>query len=84
MPDPVRISIDGMGGDFAPQNIVTGAVQAANEFDVRVLLVGIEEELRAELSKHSLPAGKIEVGNATEVISMEEQATVAVRKKKNS
>ena len=84
MPDPVRISIDGMGGDFAPQNIVTGAVQAANEFDVRVLLVGIEEELRAELSKHSLPAGKIEVVNATEVISMEEQATVAVRKKKNS
>jgi glycerol-3-phosphate acyltransferase PlsX len=84
MPQPVRISIDGMGGDFAPENIVSGAVAAATEFDVRLLLVGIEEELRAELSKHTVPKGKIDIVNATEVISMDEQATVAVRKKKNS
>jgi glycerol-3-phosphate acyltransferase PlsX len=84
MPDPVRISVDGMGGDFAPQNIVSGCVQAASELDVQVLLVGKQDALRSELAKYTVPSGRIEVVHAPEIVGMEEQATVAVRKKRNS
>ena len=84
MSERIRISLDGMGGDYAPQNIVSGAVQAVSEFDVQVLLVGIENQLKAELNKHQVPANRIEVVDATEVVGMDEQATSAVRKKKNS
>jgi glycerol-3-phosphate acyltransferase PlsX len=84
MPDPITISVDGMGGDFAPQNIVSGCVQAASELPVRIIITGIQSLLMAELSKHSVPAGRIDIVDATEVVAMDEQATVAVRKKKNS
>jgi phosphate acyltransferase len=84
MADRTRISVDGMGGDYAPQNIVLGAVQAVSEFDVQVLLVGIKEQLQAELSKHELPGSRIEIVDATEVVAMDEPATSAARKKKNS
>ncbi len=84
MAEPVRISVDGMGGDYAPHNIVSGVVQAVSEFDVRVLLVGIESRLKAELDKHQVPPNKIEVIDAPEVVAMDEQVTSAFRKKKNS
>jgi len=84
MTDRVRIAIDGMGGDYAPQNIVSGAIQAASEFDVHILLVGMKDQLQAELSKHSATGQCIEIIDATEIIAMDEQATSAVRKKKNS
>jgi phosphate acyltransferase len=84
MPERIRISVDGMGGDYAPANIVAGSVQAVSEFDVQVLLVGMEERLKAELNKHLVPANRIEVVDAPEVVGMDEPATSAVRKKKNS
>jgi len=84
MTDRIRIAIDGMGGDYAPQNIVSGAVQAACEFDVQILLVGMKEILQTELSKHEVPGQRIEIIDATEIIAMDEQATTAVRKKRNS
>ncbi len=84
MPDPVRISVDGMGGDFAPQNIVSGCVQAVSEYDVHLVLVGIESQIKAELSKHTFLPGRIEVVDAPEIVAMNEQATVAMRKKRNS
>jgi phosphate acyltransferase len=82
--DPIVISVDGMGGDFAPQNIVSGCVQAVSEFEARVLLVGMEDALRAELQKHRFPAGRIEVVHAPEVVRMDERAMAAVRRKRNS
>jgi len=47
--EAVRIALDGMGGDFAPQEIVRGAVEAARQENVEIILVGPEERLRAEL-----------------------------------
>jgi len=73
-----------MGGDFAPQNIVSGCVQAASEYEVQLILVGIESQIKAELSKHTSVPGRIEVVDAPEIVAMHEQATVAVRKKRNS
>src|SRR5688572_5259277 len=84
MPDRIRICLDGMGGDYAPANIVSGAVQAISENDVQVLIVGIESQLQAELKKHEFRTDRIQIIDAPEVVGMEEQATSAVRKKKNS
>ena len=84
MPEPVRISVDGMGGDFAPQNIVSGCVQAVSEFEVHVMLVGQQDMLQTELAKYTYPTGRIEIVHAAEIVSMEDQATTVVRRKRNS
>ena len=84
MSDPITISVDAMGGDFAPRNVVSGCVQASKESDVQIILVGIEEQLRVELSQHPDAPDAISIVDASEVVTMNDQATVAVRKKKNS
>ena len=84
MPERIRISLDGMGGDYAPANIVSGAVQATSEFDVQILLVGIESQLQTELKKHQVLHDRIQIVDAPEVVGMDELVTSAVRKKKNS
>jgi glycerol-3-phosphate acyltransferase PlsX len=80
----MKIAVDAMGGDHAPREVVRGAVQAAQEMDLPVVLVGREELLRNEL--RSLGAGeeKIEVVHASEVVEMCEVPGVAIRKKKHS
>lgn len=77
------VAVDGMGSDTAPRPEVAGALAAAREYGVRVLLVGLENELRAELARH--PACPlVEVVAASEVITMHEKAARAVRIKRNS
>src|SRR3954470_14202037 len=82
---PTVIAVDAMGADRAPKPEVEGAILAARHYDVRVLLVGQESIVRAELAHHSgarqLP---IEVVPATEVIGMHEKAAQAVRSKRDS
>jgi glycerol-3-phosphate acyltransferase PlsX len=73
-----------MGGDFAPQNVVAGVVDAVKEYDVKVVLVGIEDRVREELKKYAYPAERIEIVHAAEVIEMHEPATSCIRQKKNS
>jgi glycerol-3-phosphate acyltransferase PlsX len=81
----LTIAVDAMGGDHAPKMEVSGAVLAARSLAVRVILVGREEVLRAELAQHSdwrsLP---IEIRHASEQITMEESAARAVRSKRDS
>ena len=48
----MRIAIDGMGGDRAPQAVVDGTVEAAREFGYELVLVGDKTVLRRELSRH--------------------------------
>jgi len=73
-----------MGGDFAPQNVIAGVVEAIKEFDVTIVLVGIEPRIQEELKKHSYPADRIEIVHAPEVVEMHEPATTVIRQKKNS
>lgn len=82
----MRIAVDAMGGDFAPAEIVRGAVEAARSIPSvsRLFLVGNEEKIRAELSSCKGPHDKIDVCPATEVIGMEEPPAQAVRRKKDS
>ena len=79
------IALDAMGGDHAPKAEVDGALQAARTHNVRVILVGKEDQIRQELSAHqgweSLP---IEIHHASEVITMEDSAAKAMRAKKDS
>lgn len=81
----IRIAVDAMGGDYAPAEMVAGAVEAVKaKPDIQVALVGQEEKVREELSKYSFEPGQIQVVNATEVIATEEPPVNAIRKKKDS
>ncbi len=80
----MRIVVDAMGGDYAPQSIVAGTVDAVKEFNAHVALVGIENQIREELKKHSFPKGHIEIVHADEVVGMNESPVVSLRKKKKS
>src|SRR3954468_9065370 len=82
---PTVIAVDAMGSDKAPKPEIEGAILAARHHNVRVLLVGREEQIRAEMKNHPAAANQpIEVVNATEVIGMDEKAATAVRSKRDS
>jgi glycerol-3-phosphate acyltransferase PlsX len=78
------IALDAMGGDHAPRVEVEGAILAARESGVRVLLVGIESEVRAELNRHKHRGLPIEIVHAPEVIMMTDSPSQAFRRKKDS
>jgi glycerol-3-phosphate acyltransferase PlsX len=81
----VTIAVDAMGGDHAPRTEVEGAIRAAKSLDVKIILVGREDALRDELSRHdgarSLP---IQIVHASERVTMEDSAAKAVRGKRDS
>jgi glycerol-3-phosphate acyltransferase PlsX len=80
----ITIAVDAMGGDHAPRPEVEGAVVAAREFGLRILLVGHAPELKRELAKHSHRGLPIEIVPASEVITMNDSPSQAFRKKKDS
>ena len=80
----MRIAVDAMGGDHAPQVNVDGAVAAAREFGISSLLVGRPAELSRLLGEAGYSGGQIEIVEAAEVVTMHEPATAAIRKKRNS
>src|SRR5690348_9819622 len=81
----VTIAVDAMGGDHSPKSEVDGAVKAASSLGVKVILVGLEHEIRRELNNHDgwrdLP---LEIVHASETITMEDSAARAVRAKRDS
>ena len=81
----IRIALDGMGGDYAPQVVVEGAVMAANDFEnLEIVLVGQTATLKQELNKYKVLGGKIVLHEAAEVIGMGESPVSALRRKKDS
>src|SRR5438128_9744679 len=83
MPD-FKIAVDAMGGDHAPAVEIEGAVQAASQYGIPIVLVGQEERIHSALQKHDTAGLSLEVVHASEVISMDESAATAARKKKDS
>src|SRR3954465_6157785 len=83
MPD-FKIAVDAMGGDHAPAMEIDGAVEAAAQFGIPVVLVGQEDRIRSLLRKHDTSGLSIETVHASEVITMDESAANAARKKKDS
>ncbi len=80
----MKVVLDAMGGDFAPQVPVMGAVQAVKDLDVHVVLVGDEGLIRKELGKYSYPKGRLEVLHAPTSIRMDEQPSKALKKRDSS
>lgn len=80
----MKIAIDAMGGDYAPEEIVKGAVLACRELGAEIILVGNEDKISATLKEQSISGLKLEIYNATEVIEMDEHPANAVKKKKDS
>lgn len=80
----MKIAIDGMGGDNAPQEIVKGCVEAAKIIDDDIYIVGMEDAIRKELKKDISVPGNIKIVNATQVVTGEDQPVKAVRTKKDS
>jgi glycerol-3-phosphate acyltransferase PlsX len=83
------IAVDAMGGDNAPAIEVEGAIRAARDLRARILLVGQEELIRAELERQGVPNPRkqrlhIEIINATEIITMQDPVAQAVRRKRDS
>jgi len=82
----MKIAVDAMGGDFAPEATVDGAIQAARVARGRyeIILVGDETEIRRELARFSVDKLPIHIYHASETIGMEESPTQALRTKKDS
>src|SRR5437867_1274518 len=78
------VALDAMGGDYAPANPVAGAILAARELGSRVILVGRQEEIERELSRHGARDSSISVVHASEAVAMDEAPAMALRKKKDS
>lgn len=80
----MRIAVDGMGGDFAPVEVVHGCVLAVKEYGVEVTITGPKEVIEKELAKYEFDHSKIEILDAREVISLDEAPVMAMRRKKDS
>ena len=80
----MKIVLDAMGGDRAPDAAVKGAVLAANEYEYDIALVGRLQDIERHLSGLSYPTEHIKIIHTPEVIEMHEPAALSVRKKRNS
>lgn len=80
----MRIALDAMGGDFAPQPNIEGALEAVNRFDdLSVMLVGDRGALEAGLADIGNVPDRISIIESDGVVGMEEKPTVALRSKPN-
>ncbi|MBU1887727.1 MAG: phosphate acyltransferase PlsX [Candidatus Omnitrophica bacterium] len=80
----MTIALDAMGSDNSPSVDVAGAVIAAREFDYHIILIGDKVLIEKELDKHRPIPGNISIQHAPEVIGMNEQPVLSVRRKKQS
>lgn len=80
----MKVAVDAMGGDNAPVIEVEGAVAAAREHGIPIILVGDEVRLQQELKQHDTGGLDISIYHASEVVGMYDSASDAVRKKRNS
>jgi len=80
----MKIAIDAMGGDHAPRAVVEGAILAAKERRIDLVLIGDEPLIRAELARHQFEGVTISVVHTDEVVGMDESPAIAMRKKKHA
>lgn len=80
----MKIIVDGMGGDNAPVEIVKGAIDALKEYNIELIIVGREDIIKEELKKYQYPKDKVEIINADDRITNDEDPAFAIRRKKDS
>jgi phosphate acyltransferase len=79
-----RVALDAMGGDHAPGEIVKGAVDAAGELNIGVILVGPEPLIKVELAKYDVTGLDLTIVHTDEVVGMDEHPAEAVRTKRRN
>lgn len=80
----MRVAVDAMGGDYAPDEVVAGAIAAASALGVEIALVGPAARLAPLLARSRARGLPIEIVEAPEVIGMDEPPAMAVRRKRRS
>jgi len=80
----MKIVVDAMGGDHAPEVVVEGSLLAVKEYDVDVILVGDQPKIEALLRKFKYTGDRISIQHTAEVIEMSESAATSIRRKRNS
>jgi glycerol-3-phosphate acyltransferase PlsX len=80
----MKIIVDAMGGDHAPEVVVRGTIAAVKEYKVDVILVGDEAKIKPLLHKSRYSGNNISIRHATEIIEMSESAATSVRRKRDS
>ncbi len=80
----LKIAVDAMGGDHAPEVVVEGALWAAREFGVDLVLVGQKDSVDRELSRHPAQGSSVRVVHASETIAMDESPSSALKKSDSS
>lgn len=80
----MKIALDAMGGDAAPETPVAGAVRAARELPIELILVGQQEAIEQQLASYPRRPANLSILHAPEVIGMEESPVASIRKKRES
>jgi len=81
----MKIVVDAFGGDYAPQEIVAGAVKALQEnLELNVVLVGDKDKITEILQNLVFVSDRLEIVHAPDIVTMDDIPTVAIRTKKNS
>jgi phosphate acyltransferase len=80
----MKISVDAMGGDYAPADVVKGAVMAARQANLGIILVGQEAKIKAELTKYDTSGLDIQVVHTDEYLVEGEQPAYALRSKRKA
>lgn len=80
----MKIAVDAMGGDFAPVEVVKGAVEASRKYNVTVVLVGPENRVRAELARMDISGSMVEVVHTDQWLVEGEHPALALRSKRNA
>ena len=80
----MKIAIDAMGGDYAPEAVIIGSIQARDEYNLGIILSGKEIEIKRILEKNTSNFNNIELINAEDIISNDDKPVLAIRRKKDS
>ncbi len=80
----MKIALDAMGGDTAPETAIAGAIRAARELPVEVVLVGQQAAIEQHLASYAKRPANLSIVHAAEVIGMDESPVASVRKKRDS
>lgn len=80
----MKVVVDAMGGDHAPSDVIKGAVEAAEEHKIEIILVGNKNVIQSLLSTQSSVSSQISVVDAPETVKSDEHPTKAIRSKRRS
>jgi glycerol-3-phosphate acyltransferase PlsX len=80
----MKIVVDAMGGDYAPEVVVAGSLAAIKEYDLEIILVGDQPRIEALLKKAKYTGNRISIQHTTETIEMCEPAANSIRRKRDS